>query len=81
LVARFAGTRWLGDLAIARPSLTGGQRDLVDVGRCDLKKRGGRNLVRELCEIEGKEVVQREIKRGSMLTRNQRHPLAVSAVR
>jgi hypothetical protein len=34
------------------------RQDPVDVGRGVLKKRRGRNLVRELCEIEGKEVVQ-----------------------
>jgi hypothetical protein len=33
------------------------QRDLVDVGRCALKKKGRANLVRELREIKGKGVV------------------------
>jgi hypothetical protein len=80
-VAKQQGRRCSVSPAIPRRKTSLRQQDLLDVGRCALKKRGGRNLVRELREIKGKEVVQREIKRGSRLTRNRRCPLAVTAAR
>jgi hypothetical protein len=37
---------------------SGGQRDPVGIGFCDLKKRGERNRVREWCESKREEEVQ-----------------------
>jgi hypothetical protein len=73
-VVRFAGRGAL----VLRKFLAGvgvwRRQDPIDVGRCVLKKRRGQNLVMELCEIEGNEVVQRLIKRGQSLTAKRQHP-------
>jgi hypothetical protein len=37
---------------------SGGQRDPIGIGFCDLKKKGERNRVRERCESKREEEVQ-----------------------
>jgi hypothetical protein len=50
------GTLELRQSLVGVPS--GGQRDPVDVWFCNLKKRGERNRVRELCESKREEGMQ-----------------------